>query len=184
METKVLRYLLGILYLWLVSCSDDPVLPQELVREGTAREKLLMQEWQLETLIVEDIDTMKSIARFFEPLCGGRDPRSASMVYTGDYAYQLRWDPTVDRPFSLGINENWQPNFGYWQLSENEDSLIHNFAQYYQTNYKIDVLTEDSFIRTSSRVIYFPFEECTLLDTLYDTGEIVKFTEVFVRKVD
>ncbi len=95
-----------------------------------------------------------------------------NIYYSPSGTYQLRWIERGDYELGTVGDPNWQPNFGYWELSG--DTLYHNKGAYYQQKYYIEI-TDSTFRRRSTRYMsesYFLAE--------WEMKEWVDQTEFFI----
>ena len=97
--------------------------------------------------------------------------------YFEDGTYQLQWADRGDYNLGTVGDLNWQPSFGYYQLNENGDSLLHNKGLPYETLY---ILSFDGsqMIRTSQRYMSENSSQYSNFNR-WRRGNIVEFTEVF-----
>lgn len=111
----------------------------------------LTKEWQFRYLIVES-DTFEHIYPMIEP---NGDPERDTGIglygidYTLDRSYQLILDPTLGSvgPLQLGFEENYQPHFGFWEISDDGTTLTHNQLMPYETQYELIELSEEMMVR-------------------------------------
>ena len=84
----------------------------------------------------------------------------------------------------MGYEENYQPNYGYWDLESNGNTmtLIHNKLMIYEKRYEIITLTEDSLVRKliGPRVVYYFNENAN--DAAVFTAHT--WIEVFISRVE
>lgn len=161
-------------------CSNDAEVlpnPNDLLSE---KEILLCRSWAYVSVQVSDreythADPNMELGTDRAQLGGNRaDLIRRYIVYHTNGTYQLKWAERGDYQLGTIDTENWQPNFGYWQLDG--DMLIHNPGLFYETEYSIDV-TEKTFSRTSSRYMNEAFQ-----GAVWSVGETVTQTELFQIK--
>lgn len=87
--------------------------------------------------------------------------------------YQLQWTDRGEYQLGMEGADNWQPNFGYWHISQRGDSLIHNAGQPYETKYRLYTVN-DGFVRVHSRYM-------SESGPSWAAGDEVEFAEHFIR---
>ena len=144
------------------------------------KEKLLLRDWSYDYILM-GTDTILALTDKGEPqTVGVRDAIYLRyMRYEEDHSYQSRWEDFAYDQLEYGVGDNYQPNLGYWHLTENEDTLIHNKLQTYEKRYEILELTDKSFRRklVGVRESFLADGEGDVLDTI--TGPWI---EVFVPR--
>ena len=168
--------LLGILFIF--GCDHE--LPDKKNDNLTLREKLMARDWQYNHVIMGD-SIIDSLTPNGEPRVGKGTYEAAYyryLRYSEEGTYELRWE--VPHNFTLGDYENYQPNYGTWEFSDNEDTLIHNRIHTYETKYVIQMLTADTLKRklVGDRICYFGNRE----DIIIDTVVVNNWVEVFISK--
>lgn len=132
-------------------------------------EPITISDWQYQ-FVVFGGDTMRFVA-FGEPTLDEAEYQTEFPLqflrYKADYSYELL-SPVGRR---LGRDQNYQPNFGYWNVSQNGDTITHNKLMVYETKYYIIKLTEDSLIRRKVGGHYN-----------FDTQSYEEFIEVLLAK--
>ena len=93
--------------------------------------------------------------------------------YNRSRNYQLQWTDRGEYQLGTDGDKNWQPNFGYWHITLDGDSLIHNAGQPYETRYRL-YTTEDGFVRVHVR---YMSED----GPSWSAGDEVVFAEHFIR---
>lgn len=157
----------------LLSCQEDPVFEQDSNQSLSEKERLLCKNWQYLKITIYSTD-YKSATEFLEPLekeNSFRDELKRRQINYGmDRRYQLQWRDRGRYQLGTDGDPNWQPNTGFWQLNETEDSLIHNQSMGYAAKYHFYV-SEDTLIRKSFRHMsqagptWFPDEEILFTET-------------------
>ena len=111
------------------------------------------------------------------------DIRKRYLRYTANHSYELGVTDGNVRNAGMGLEENYQPNFGFWDLEMNGDVLIHNKFIVYEKRYQIIELTEEIMIRKliGDRITYLEIEEET---NNIDTLLVSSWIEVFVPLPD
>ncbi len=170
----------SVLILFFVfSCTEQPESLPELNVSKSAEEQLLIGTWVYESVEAKGIEYLFANSRMElgnnrNALGGNRaDLFRRQIVYFDNGTYQLKWAERGD--YSLGTNgeDNWQPNFGSWEL--NGDILTHNAGFYYETQYMISI-SESKFARTSDRQMLEANQ-----GAFWAVGEIVMQKENFRR---
>ncbi len=170
-----------IFLLLLSSCEQEPANFSQK-SPLSPKEEMLNGDWQYDALVIEG-DTFNIPDWDFEPFKPNYDLYNVKFrwfKYFGNGTYEYRAE-TGPGNLSLGESLNFQPTFGYWELSINEDRLIHNKGFDYVTHYKIIELTEEGFIREYQRIIQ-------RIDNLHSdkwglgVGDTVVYREVFVPR--
>lgn len=147
----------------------------------TAKEKLLLKDWTYDYILM-GTDTVKNLTTNGEPQTTGifEAVELRYLRYEEDHSYQLRWEESVGSTALIyGVDDNYQPNLGYWYLSENGEMLIHNKLQTYEKQYEILELTENSFRRklVGNRTSFLTNGQQKVLETI-----TASWTEVFVPR--
>ncbi len=176
------RAILIFFTMTFLACDEELIPPA--FDTTTSKEKLLLRDWSYDYILM-GTDTILAMTNKGEPqTVGVRDAINLRyMRYEEDHSYQSRWEDFVDAPFEdqpeYGVGDNYQPNFGYWHLSENGETLIHNKLQTYEKRYEIVELTDKSFRRklVGVRESFLTNGEGDVLDTI--TGPWI---EVFVPR--
>ncbi len=143
----------------------------------------LIGVWQYTSISVDGYDFLFASNNLepgeYKDALGGERAELARrhIKYFEDGTYQLQWADRGD--YSLGTegDPNWQPSFGYYQLNEAGDSLIHNKGLPYETFYLLSI-DGKQMLRTSQRYMSENSTEYGSRD-LWRRGNIVEFTEVF-----
>ena len=163
-------------FLTLSSC-DTFDFPIEVIDEN---EQLLTREWQY-SYILMDGDTIRDL-----DLNGGGPTTNINpfssialryLIYKDDHSYELR---TLGPSFlSLGEGENYQPNYGFWDIETTGTStgLIHNQIITYEVRYELMQLDETGMVRKQigDRITY-----SYLASGEIDTLTVSSWIEVFV----
>jgi len=120
----------------------------------TDSEKDLVKKWQFDYILWNG-DTITTLTRGGEPYTDPNSPipdpfieiEYRYMDYKPDHTYQLRLSSGLEA--HLGKGENYQPNFGFWDLKDtlNTHVLIHNKTIGYEVRYLIIELTEERMER-------------------------------------
>ena len=182
MNTKSI--LAGILILSCFITGCDKETPKPSATNSSAREILLQQEWQYAYVIMGD-SIMDSMTPSGEPRVGRGTYEAIElrfMRYSEDHTYELTWDISeyFNIQMEMGFNENYQPNYGYWELSDSEDILIHNKLQRYEKRYMIQELTVDTLKLKliGDRICYYANAQ----DRILDTVTVNNWVQVYNRK--
>jgi len=170
--------------LLLLACEQEPPIP-----EHHPMGEMPSGDWQYDALVIRG-DTFNIVNWSFEPDNPGWELYNVKFRwfnYSSNGTYEFHWDNKI--PFNLspdlviGDGLNYQPYFGYWILSPNIDTLIHNEGFQYETQYKIIELTEERFIREYQRIIQ-------RIDDLHSekwgvmVGDTVVYREIFVPRIE
>ena len=138
-----------LLLIFAIACEDE----LEDQNNLSTTEKLIVQNnWQLDTLFVNNKRVFR-VSTGFE-LASGQVTSWAGWFwynYNTDLSYDFRSDGFRT---SLGYEENFQPEYGYWDVDEQQNLLIHNRGLNYETHYRIIELNDTLFIREYDRIIY------------------------------
>jgi hypothetical protein len=73
--------------------------------------------------------------------------------YNQDLSYEFRASNRSSRNYSYGAGDSFQPAFGFWELIEEQNLLIHNKGMPYEKPYTIVQLNDTVFIREYERII-------------------------------
>lgn len=161
-------------------CSCDEELTPTAFDTTTAKERLLMIDWTYDYILMGN-DTIKALSAKGEPQTTG--------IWEAVYQYYMRYDENHSYYFkaeAFGIREreygtgvNYQPNFGYWYLSEDGNILIHNKLQTYERRFDILELSEKSLrIKLiGERTSFLTNGDGIVIDTVKGS-----WTEVFVPR--
>lgn len=176
---RYFNILLVLLSSTLLNCTEDPEINPE-VNPLSAKEALLSQKWQYALIRVQGITTVIAEPNS-EPVVNMSSVRQEIkrrwISYARDKNYQLQWDDRGNYTLGTEGDPNWQPNFGYWHLTENEDSLIHNAGQHYETRYKITI-EGNRMTRASRRYMSNNLENIGTIH--WQEGDWLIYTEEFI----
>lgn len=142
----------------------------------TEMESLILNKWQYDSILVNGV-IVPRVGWAFEP----NIPRGGGWVpwfwfkYNIDKSYEFRSD--VVFRYHLGYKENYQPEYGYWQLDETQDLLIHNKGLATETTYRIIQLNDTLFIREYDRLVY---ESSNTI--LWPIGEMATYREFLEKR--
>ena len=178
-NTTAIRTILIVFSAVALSCDQSLKVPENFTPSENVR--LLVGGWSYEMVTIEGMEFTQLDSDFeivtrseFSPEFVDLNRRH--ITFNQDHTYFLEWEE--DSRFVLGSGPNWQPDFGFWQLTANEDSLIHSPAQRYEVGYKIVELTSEVLVRQSSRIM------ATTSDAqLWVPGDTVLFIEHLKRRV-
>jgi len=176
------RAILIFFTMTFLACDEELIPPA--FDTTTPKEKLLLRDWSYDYILM-GTDTILALTDKGEPQTTGvfEAVEQHYLRYEEDHSYHFRWEdgeeggPPTQREY--GVEDNYQPNFGYWHLSENGETLIHNKLQTYEKRYEIVELTDKSFRRklVGDRTSFLTNGSGVVLDTI--TGSWI---EVFVPR--
>ena len=115
----------------------------------------------------------------FDPANGGGYIGWFWFSYNADLSYEFRVTPNAlnSRFFNYGEGVNFQPAFGFWELIEEQNLLIHNKGFPYEKSYRIIELNDTLFIREYERMVN------SSPDTVkWPIGEIAVYREVLEKR--
>jgi len=183
-QIKHMKYLWLLLICAFFSCEEDPgIIPSDSLM--TPLEKFVNKEWSFEYIIVES-DSFIQIHLDMEPLKTDVIDERLNlryMNYDEDFSYEFRLEPGVFAELSLGRDQNYQPDLGYWEILENglEINLIHNVQQFYEVQYKVIELSEERMVRQYERIV----QEMDEVDSLkWSIGDTITYTEVLIPRIN
>jgi len=134
-----------VFFLIMNFCSCDEGLEPPTFEFSNPKEKLLMRDWTYDYILMGD-STVTALSAKGEPQTTGilEAVESCYMRYEKNHSYYFKVESfgLVGRDYGTG--ENYQPDFGYWYLSEDGNILIHNKLQTYEKRYEILELTDKS----------------------------------------
>lgn len=168
----------------LAGCTESPVPPDPL-EQLSEKELQLIGQWryvqvEVKGLIFELADARMEPGFNKADLGGERaEVDKRRIFYAPEKTYQLRWSDRGNYTLGTEGRDNWQPNFGYWHLNENEDSLFHNYGTPAMTGYAISFSGND-FRRTSRRVMSSSLVNNGII--YWEEGDVVTYTEVFRKE--
>lgn len=166
------------LVLTFIACNEE--LDPPAFDFTSPKEKLLIREWTYDYILL-GTDTVRALTFEGEPQTTGIFEALDQYYrrYDEDHIYEFRWEERSFSQREYGINDNYQPNLGYWHLSETEETLIHNKLTNYEKKFEILELTENSLKLklVGDRTSFLTNGDGVVLDTI--TGSWV---EVFVPK--
>lgn len=168
-----------LVFIILCSCEQpgfESIPPSGL----TATELLVANKWRYQSLLING-DTLNTIGEDFEPtdeVFDNRHVRHRSLRYRRDLTYEFRWDVLFNANMSLGKDQNYQPNDGFWLIIN--DTIIHNYGDINETRYKIEYVNEESFSRSYKRVIQNIGDQAKLQLEL-EVGDTAMYTEILQR---
>lgn len=170
----------------IVGCDQSIELSEDMNLDPN--EKLLAQDWRYDYILM-DGDTIRDIGNNGEPWAvEGRDSGIELLFlrYLPNHSYELLYElPEItDRVLGSGIN--YQPNFGFWDMEGDANSLtlIHNKTIEYEQRYEILELSEVIMKRklNGDRVTYLVTDQFLGNIQAVDTIVVVSWIEVFVPK--
>jgi len=142
---KKIKTAIIVFFLVMSFCSCDEELAPPSFETTTPKERLLINDWAYDYILMGS-DTMKALSAKGEPQTKG--------IYEVVHQYHMRYDKNHSYHFQAevggipgreyGTGDNYQPNFGYWYLSEDGNILIHNKLQTYEKRFEILELTDKS----------------------------------------
>lgn len=176
---------LNTLIIFLLSvylCSCDEELNPPSFDISTAKEKLLVGDWTYEYILMDD-DTIRALTQQGEPQTTGiiESVNLLYRKYDKNHNYHFRWEEIFvfapQKEYGAGVN--YQPNLGYWHLSQDEITLIHNKGTTYEKRFEILELTKTKLILKliGDRTSYVTDGDGEVIKTI--TGS---WTEVFVAR--
>jgi len=126
-------------------CSCDEGLTPPTFDFSNPKERLLLRDWAYDYILM-GVDTVRILSAKGEPQSAG--------IFEAIDQYYMRYEKNHSYYFKAGLGgrpdrqygagENYQPNFGYWYLSEEGNILIHNKLQTYEKRFEILELTDKS----------------------------------------
>ena len=101
------------------------------------------------------------------------------MRYDKNHSYYFKVEESGLPEREYGTGDNYQPDFGYWYLSEDGNILIHNKLQTYERRFEILELSEKSLkIKLiGERTSFLTNGDWIVIDTVKGS-----WTEVFVPR--
>ena len=97
--------------------------------------------------------------------------------YSEDLSYEFRASNRSSRFYSYGSGVNFQPAFGFWELIEEQNLLIHNKGLPYEKSYRIIQLNDTLFIREYDRMVNSSHDTVK-----WPVGEIAVYREVLEKR--
>jgi len=145
MGTKITASLV-LIFAIISSCNSDL---EDLTPKS--KRELILNQWQFVKLEINDIRVYRVATGFEPPGVNSYWIPWFWFEYNKDGTYEFRTDAF---PIELGFKENYQPEYGYWEIDEINSILIHNAGQPYEISYNISQLNDTLFVREYERLIY------------------------------
>ena len=169
MKFDWLIYLTMCIVIVFCSCDSNIHEPND---KRSEIETLIMKNWQFGVIEING-QIIRRVLPGFDP----KPSKSSSgwipwfwFSYNKDFSYEFRSD-TYRYP--LGEKGNYQPEYGYWELNDEQNLLIHNKGMPYEKRYTIIEISDSIFIREHEHIIYQSFDT-----VLWPIGEIATYREV------
>ena len=126
-------------------CSCDESLAPPVSEIVTPKEKLLLKDWTYDYILMGS-DTIRAMSATGEPQTTGifEALDQYFMHYEKNHSYYFKGEVGGLAEREYGTGENYQPNYGYWYLSDDGSTLVHNKLQTYERQYEIMELTDQS----------------------------------------
>lgn len=177
MESVIKAGIIAIIFLTACVVEPDPL--PDLNMNLTPEEVAFVGTWQYTSIDANGVQfrvatSQMELSHDKNDIGGNRaELEKRRVYYSSDGTYQLRWLERGD--YSLGTldHPNWQPDFGYWQLSN--DTLYHNRGTTYAQSYLL-VLSDDQLRRSSRR-----YMSEALIGTNWNAGDVVDQVEHFIK---
>ena len=138
--------------------------------------------WNYLSVRVKDSDTdFINASIFMEPNFDSpkrTDLDNRQVYFSAEKTYQLRWKDRGYYELGTSGDPNWQPSFGYWQFNKNEDSLIFNKGQFYETRYAL-TMANGFMNRRSNRYMSSNFPGSGT--PLWSAGDTILYKEYFIK---
>ena len=170
--------LLSCIGICLTAC-DEELAPPEF-NTLTTQERLLINDWTYSYILMGS-DTIRALTFQGEPRTEGILEAVDILYrrYDRNHSYQYRWDEGDFNQRVYGSGDNFQPNFGYWHLASDGNTLIHNETQTYEKQFEILELTESSLRLklVGDRISYLTNNEGEVTDTI-----TASWIEVFIAR--
>ena len=186
-----------IISIIVITGCDGPLEPPAgLILDSN--EKLLARDWSYDYILIDPVtivtetdtfvvDTIRHTGENGEPWAvEGRDSQIELQFlrYLPDHSYELLYELPDITNRVLGSGVNYQPNFGFWDMEGDANSLtlIHNKTIEYEQRYEILELSKDIMKRklVGDRVTYLVTEQFIGNILAVDTVLVVSWIEVFV----
>jgi hypothetical protein len=134
-----------VFFLVMNFSSCDEGLTPPAFEFSNAKEKLLIRDWTYDYILMGS-DTIRALTAKGEPQTTGifEAVDHSYMRYEKNHSYYFKTETIGLFGREYGTGANYQPNFGYWHLSEEGNILIHNKLQTYEKRFEILELTEKS----------------------------------------
>ena len=132
-------FLIGLALL-LVSCAEDSI---DLPEEPKKISNPVLGTWQYVDVEVEGIHypfaNLVMEPGFNKSGLGGEraELERRRIQYFADGTYELKWVDRGDYQLGTDGDPNWQPSYGNYRLSAEEDSLYHNKGLDYEVAYTL-----------------------------------------------
>ena len=172
------RFFMGLILL-MGSCKQSPEDLPNPYSHLDENKKALIGTWQHSLIVANGIQfkvatSQMELSQDKNAAGGNRAELGKRMIYYApEGTYQLRWVERGDYTLGTEGDPNWQPNFGYWQLSG--DTLYHNRGTTYQQRYVVGI-SGDALERVSMRYM----SEANL-GANWSPGDTVSQTEFFIK---
>ncbi|MEQ8239854.1 MAG: hypothetical protein RIA69_11615 [Cyclobacteriaceae bacterium] len=178
MESVIKLNFIGLL-LALTACVEEPEQLPNVNDNLSEEEAALVGTWQYVSIDANGVQFRIATAQMElsqdKNAAGGNraEIEKRRVYYAPDGTYQLRWLERGDYTLGTLDHPNWQPNFGFWQLSN--DTLYHNRGATHAQSYLI-TLSRDKLSRSSHR-----YMSEALTGANWNAGDIVLQEEQFIK---
>jgi hypothetical protein len=170
----------------IIGCDESIEIAEDLNLDPN--KKLLVRDWRYDYILM-DGDTIRDTGVNGEPWAvEGRDSQIELQFlrYLPNHSYELLYGLPEITDRVLGSGVNYQPNFGFWDMERDANSLtlVHNKTIEYEKKYEILELSEDIMRRklVGDRVTYLVIEQFLGSIQAVDTIVVVSWIEVFVPR--
>jgi len=186
--------IISLLAISFFSCDEELAPPSNDI--ATPKEQLLQKDWTYDYILMgtetvkgDNADSLKALGKYtVKALTPEGEPQTAGILeqinqfyrgYEKDHSYSFGFNNYDFGIYKYGVRENYQPNFGYWELHEDSNLLIHNKLQTYEKQFEIVELSETTLRlkRIGDRTSFLTDGEGNVLDTITGSWE-----EVFVPR--
>ncbi|MFY0627255.1 MAG: hypothetical protein JXR07_13225 [Reichenbachiella sp.] len=165
---------------FLLACEETPVEPLNHLDTLTETERSFVGTWTYISIIAAG-ETYLYADPYMEFNGNGRaslggnraDLFRRKIKYSDDHTYQIQWVERGDYALGTEDSQNWQPNFGTWEVEG--DSLIHNASLYYEVKYNY-AFSGNNFSRSSKRYMTEPAGSGA-----WQATDTISFVERFIK---
>ena len=170
MKTKICLYIIIFIFSLFSNCAPpDRIQPN--IRD------LIVNNWQFVSIEVNETETKIGVSDGFDP--GQYFVPWFWFSYNSDMSYEFRSDVIDGFHISYGYEYNYQPDYGYWEIVEDQQLLIHNKGMPYEKRYRIIELQDTLFIREYERIIY---QLSQTSDPIWHIGDTVTYRETLRKR--
>ena len=131
---KYNKHFVSLFLIVLLSCESAPESIPEINGSLTETERMLTGTWRYDYLNIGGnkylkADPLMEISLLAEEAGNRADLFRRKIYYSPNKTYQLQWDERGDYELGTYGDPNWQPNFGYWEI-RNEDAYQKRDGEY------------------------------------------------------